>query len=116
MKKTYKYLLSLIFVISVAFIPTVTFAITDIDLPEIVTVDPSYPWETALTLLRVTMLGLVVIVSCVILIAGFKWIMAGNDKLKFRRSVKLMIFSFITLIILIIAFNITKYIIKIISA
>lgn len=113
MKKIVKYLLSLVFVMSIVFIPAATFALTDIlqegSITSAAPPDTSSPWFVATTFVNTVMICLEIITICVILFACFKLAITDNDEIKFKKAKKFMIKSVISLIIFLIAGSITKY-------
>jgi hypothetical protein len=119
MKKIAKYLLSLVFVVSIFAIPAATFAITDVQVG-IDSASPAAglglgeksPLETATALINTAMLFLGIIAVCIVLLAGFKWMTAGGNEDKVGEAKKLMASGVIGLIILLSAWGIAKYVIK----
>lgn len=119
MKKIAKYLLSLVFVMSIAFIPAATFAITEAQVgidsasaPAALGLGSRTPLQTATALINTAMLFLGIIAVCIILLAGFKWMTAGGNEDKVGEAKKLMASGVIGLIILLSAWGIAKYVIQ----
>ena len=120
MKKIAKYLLSLVFVLSIFVIATPTFAVVDatklgIDSNSAAAglgLGDKSPLETATALINTAMLFLGIIAVCIILLAGFKWMTAGGNEDKVGEAKKLMASGVIGLIILLSAWGIAKYVIQ----
>jgi hypothetical protein len=120
MKKIAKYLLSLVFVLSIALIPAMGQAVIS---PQSVGIDSGSaaaglglgdksPLETATALINTAMLFLGIIAVCIILLAGFKWMTAGGNEDKIGEAKKLMTSGVIGLVILLSAWGIAKYVIQ----
>ncbi|MFZ2310065.1 MAG: hypothetical protein WAW11_00795 [Patescibacteria group bacterium] len=122
MKKIAKYLLSLVFVLSIAIIPAAsilaagpTEASLGIDAGSPAAglgLGEKSPLETATALINTAMLFLGIIAVCIVLLAGFKWMTAGGNEDKVGEAKKLMASGVIGLIILLSAWGIAKYVIK----
>lgn len=119
MKKIAKYLLSLVFVLSLVAIPAASFALTETQVG-IETTGPAAslglgaatPVQTATKLINTAMVFLGLIAVGIVLLAGFKWMTAGGNEDKVGEAKKLMASGVIGLIILLSAWGIAKYVIS----
>lgn len=119
MKKIAKYLLSLVFVLSLVAIPAATFALSEAQVG-IDTTGPAAglglgsktPLQTATALINTAMVFLGIIAVGIVLLAGFKWMTAGGNEDKVSEAKKLMASGVIGMIILLSAWGIAKYVIQ----
>lgn len=119
MKKIAKYLLSLVFVLSLAAIPAASFALTEAQVgidsgsaPTALGLGAKTPVQTATSLINTAMVFLGLIAVGIVLLAGFKWMTAGGNEDKVGEAKKLMASGVIGLIILLSAWGIAKYVIQ----
>lgn len=119
MKKIAKYLLSLVFVLSLAAIPAASFALTEAQVgidsgsaPTALGLGSKTPVQTATSLINTAMVFLGLIAVGIVLLAGFKWMTAGGNEDKVGEAKKLMASGVIGLIILLSAWGIAKYVIQ----
>jgi Zn-dependent protease with chaperone function len=123
MKKATKYLLSLVFVLSLAVIPMLSFAggispsdaerfgITAVEDGDLDLGNKS-PIETATSLINTAMIFLGLIAVGIVLIGGFKWMTAGGGEEKITEAKKLMSAGVVGMIIILSAWSIAKFVIE----
>jgi len=119
MKKIAKYLLSLVFVLSLVAIPAATFALStaqvgidDTGPAASLGLGSKTPLQTATALINTAMVFLGIIAVGIVLLAGFKWMTAGGNEDKVSEAKKLMASGVIGMIILLSAWGIAKYVIQ----
>lgn len=124
MKKVTKHLLSLVFVLSLALVPVLSFAGAGY------TIDPDdaerfginaiegdldlgnkSPIETVTSLINTAMIFLGLIAVGIVLIGGFKWMTAGGGEEKITEAKKLMSAGVIGMVIILSAWSIARFVI-----
>lgn len=122
MKKATKYLLSLVFVLSLVIAPAVLaggisagdaerFGITAVEDGNLDLGNKS-PIETATSLINTAMIFLGLIAVGIVLIGGFKWMTAGGGEEKITEAKKLMSAGVVGMIIILSAWSIAKFVIE----
>ncbi|HEX9664393.1 MAG TPA: pilin [Patescibacteria group bacterium] len=112
-KKAVLGLVSLCFVFSIAVVPMLVFAQEDIfgvEYGEALGLGKKDPRETIALIIRVFMGFLGTIAVIIVLLGGFKWMVAGGNEEKVGEAKKLLLAGVIGLVIILSAYAITNFV------